>query len=127
MYKICRSKDARINEAIMLKGKHVYDDKITYVNTKGMRNRTLPISPDLYKELNPKSSGRLFSVSYQTAHKWLSRELPELPDDHATHVLRHAFVTTFMRSGGNILDLKEALGHSKIEQTMVYAHFSPII
>ncbi|CAH8217262.1 hypothetical protein VAEKB19_4050001 [Vibrio aestuarianus] len=30
-----------------------------------------------------------------------------------------------MRNGGNILDLKEALGHVNIDQTMVYAHFSP--
>ncbi|PAU38390.1 integrase [Vibrio coralliilyticus] len=125
IYKICLSTGARINEAILLKGEHVYDNKITYVNTKGKRNRTLPISPDLYTELNPKSSGRLFSVSYQTAHKWLSKALPELPDGQATHVLRHTFATAFMRGGGNILDLKEALGHSKIEQTMVYAHFSP--
>ncbi len=31
----------------------------------------------------------------------------------------------FMRKDGNILDLKQALGHSKIELTMIYAHFSP--
>ncbi len=31
-----------------------------------------------------------------------------------------------MRNGGNILDLKAALGHVKIEQTMVYAR-SPFV
>ncbi len=30
-----------------------------------------------------------------------------------------------MINGGNILVLQRILGHSKIEQTMAYAHFSP--
>jgi site-specific recombinase XerD len=42
-----------------------------------------------------------------------------------THVLRHTFGAHFMMNNGNILTLKELLGHSKIETTMVYAHFSP--
>ncbi|MGD8230758.1 phage integrase [Vibrio sp. TRT 1302] len=125
IYKICLATGARINEAVQLKGEHVFDKKITFVNTKGKRNRTLPISEDLYKELNPTSSGRLFTVGYGTAHKWLTKALPELPSGQATHVLRHTFATEFIRRGGNILDLKEALGHTKIEQTMTYAHFSP--
>lgn len=125
IYMICLSTGARINEAVLLKGEHVFDNKITFVNTKGKRNRTLPISEALYKELNPTSSGRLFTVGYGVVHKWLTKALPELPSGQATHVLRHTFATEFMRKGGNILDLKEALGHTKIEQTMTYAHFSP--
>jgi len=31
----------------------------------------------------------------------------------------------FMMNGGDILVLQRILGHSKIEQTMAYAHFSP--
>ncbi len=125
IYKICLATGARINEAVLLKGEHVFDNKITFVNTKGKRNRTLPISEDLYKELNPTTSGRLFTVGYGVAHKWITKALPELPSGQATHFLRHTFATYFMRKGGNILDLKEALGHTKIEQTMTYAHFSP--
>lgn len=72
-----------------------------------------------------KRVGRIFTCGYGVAYKWLTKALPELPDWQATHVLRHTFATDFMRKGGNILDLKETLGHSKIEQTMIYAHFSP--
>ncbi|PMJ92834.1 tyrosine-type recombinase/integrase [Vibrio sp. 10N.261.55.A7] len=125
VFMICLATGARINEAILLKGEHVFDNKVTYVNTKGKRNRTLPISQTLYDDINPQKSGRLFTCNYKIAHKWLVRALPDLPNGQATHVLRHTFATNFMRNGGNILDLKEALGHSKIEQTMVYAHFSP--
>ncbi|HDY8082706.1 tyrosine-type recombinase/integrase [Vibrio vulnificus] len=125
IYKICLATGARINEAVFLRGEHVFGNKITFVNTKGKRNRTIPISEQLFAEINPTSSGRLFTCGYGVAHKWIDRALPELPDGQATHVLRHTFATAFMRNGGNILDLKAALGHVKIEQTMIYAHFSP--
>ncbi|MEJ3672409.1 tyrosine-type recombinase/integrase [Vibrio vulnificus] len=125
IYKICLATGARINEAVFLRGEHVFGNKITFVNTKGKRNRTIPISEELFAEINPTTSGRLFSCGYGVAHKWIDKALPELPDGQATHVLRHTFATAFMRNGGNILDLKAALGHVKIEQTMIYAHFSP--
>ncbi|MBE9736637.1 site-specific integrase, partial [Escherichia coli] len=31
----------------------------------------------------------------------------------------------FMMNGGNILVLRDILGHSDIKMTMIYAHFSP--
>jgi len=30
-----------------------------------------------------------------------------------------------MMNGGNIITLRDILGHAKIEQTMIYAHFAP--
>ncbi|OUR96138.1 hypothetical protein A9Q84_07190 [Halobacteriovorax marinus] len=41
------------------------------------------------------------------------------------HDLRHTFATQFMMNGGNIFELQKILGHSKVEMTMRYAHFSP--
>ncbi len=125
IFKICLATGARINEAIELHGEYVYDNKITFVHTKSKQNRTLPISQELYDEINPTKSGRLFTISYLSTQQWINKALPELPRGQATHVLRHTFATAFMRNGGNILDLKAALGHSSIEQTMIYAHFSP--
>ena len=48
-----------------------------------------------------------------------------LPKGQCSHVLRHTFASHFMMNGGNILVLQQILGHAKIEQTMVYAHFAP--
>ncbi|WP_157933399.1 tyrosine-type recombinase/integrase, partial [Vibrio lentus] len=67
----------------------------------------------------------LFDCGYGVAHKWLTKALPDLPKGQATHVLRHTFASHFMMNGGNILVLQNILGHQKIEQTMIYAHFSP--
>ncbi|WP_370639856.1 tyrosine-type recombinase/integrase [Buttiauxella sp. A2-C1_F] len=43
----------------------------------------------------------------------------------ATHSLRHSFATHFMINGGSIITLQRILGHTRIEQTMAYAHFAP--
>ena len=125
IFKICLSTGARINEVVQLKGSQLSKYKITYINTKGKKNRTIPISKELYEEIHKPTNDRLFSCSYGVAYKWLTKALPYLPDGQATHVLRHTFASHFMINGGNILVLKEILGHSKIDQTMVYAHFSP--
>lgn len=39
-----------------------------------------------------------------------------------THVARHTFATTFLTLGGDIVVLKEILGHSRIETTERYVH-----
>lgn len=49
----------------------------------------------------------------------------ELPRGQCTHVLRHTFASHFMMNGGNILALKEILGHTSLNMTMRYAHLSP--
>jgi len=41
------------------------------------------------------------------------------------HDLRYSFASNYMMNGGNVLDLQKLLGHTKIDMTMRYAHFSP--
>lgn len=41
------------------------------------------------------------------------------------HDLRHTFASQFMMSGRSIYDLQKILGHTKMEMTLRYAHFSP--
>ncbi|MBV6819341.1 tyrosine-type recombinase/integrase [Rahnella sp. PD12R] len=62
---------------------------------------------------------------HDLARKILKRVAPEIPAGQATHVFRHTFASHFMANGGNMLVLQRILGHSSINQTMVYAHFSP--
>ncbi len=38
------------------------------------------------------------------------------------HVSRHTFATQFLLCGGNVVNLQKILGHSKIEETMIYVH-----
>ena len=49
----------------------------------------------------------------------------EIPSGQASHILRHTFASHFMMNGGNILVLRDVLGHADISMAMRYAHFAP--
>ncbi|ENM5785153.1 site-specific integrase [Vibrio metoecus] len=126
--KICLATGARISEALSLERSQISEFKLTFVETKGKRIRSVPISENLYKEimLSSSSSAKIFSTTYGSAHRYIKKALPDyVPEGQATHVLRHTFATHFMMNRGDILILQRILGHQKIEQTMAYAHFSP--
>lgn len=122
--RICLATGARWSEAQGLKQSQVVPYRVTYTNTKGKRNRTVPISQALFQRL-PRRRGALFSPCYDAFRQALKRARIELPEGQLTHVLRHTFASHFMMNGGNILVLKEILGHTSIQMTMRYAHFAP--
>lgn len=127
--RICLATGARWGEAEALLGSQVMPYRITFTNTKNGKNRTVPISQQLYDML-PLQQGRIFSGSYYKASlrafkSALVRADIHLTEGQATHVLRHTFASHFMMNGGNILVLRDILGHSDIKMTMRYAHFAP--
>ncbi|HHL2561013.1 TPA: tyrosine-type recombinase/integrase [Yersinia enterocolitica] len=123
--KICLSTGARWSEAESLTGSQLLPNhRITFTKTKGGKNRTVPISKELYDSL-PKKSGQLFSPCYSPFRVALKRTGIKLPAGQLSHVLRHTFASHFMMNGGNILVLQRILGHTDIKMTMRYSHFSP--
>ncbi|MFB1115650.1 tyrosine-type recombinase/integrase [Dickeya dadantii] len=122
--KLCLVTGARWREAESLKSTQISGNKITFTKTKGRKNRTVPISPELAAQL-PKTGGELFAPCYNAFRRTLRRSGINLPSGQLTHVLRHTFASHFMMNGGNILVLQRILGHSNIQMTMRYAHFSP--
>jgi site-specific recombinase XerD len=88
------------------------------------KNRTATTSQDLYDEL-PRQRVALFTPCRKAFERAVKRAGIDLPEGQCTHVLRHTYASNFMMNGGNILVLKEILGHADIKMTMVYAHFAP--
>ncbi|MFD0707007.1 phage integrase [Photorhabdus akhurstii] len=121
---LCLSTGARWGEASTLKSAQVKSCRVTFLKTKNGKQRTIPISKELEKEIKQKS-GELFDVDYESFRTKLKSIKPDLPEGQATHVLRHTFASHFVMKGGNIVALQQILGHANIQQTMAYAHLAP--
>ncbi|EKO3919220.1 tyrosine-type recombinase/integrase [Vibrio metschnikovii] len=122
--KLCLATGARFSEAANLTGAQLAKYKVTFTQTKGKKNRSVPISKDIYELIYKEGSGALFSIGYSTVYRFISSTIPRLKQQ-AAHVLRHTFASYYMMNGGNIIALQRILGHSDIKQTMRYAHLAP--
>lgn len=124
--KFALSTGARWDEAAQMQRNRILKYKAVFTETKGKKNRTVPISESLYEEItNGVESGKIFpDANYRTFRSVLKKHFT-LPAGQATHVMRHTFSSHFMMNGGNILTLQKILGHTTINQTMVYAHLAP--
>ena len=125
--KLCLATGARWSEVQGLTRAQVSKYRLTFTQTKSKRNRSVPISPELY-DLIPQhgdAEGQLFPRCYDAFEYAVQKSGVELPDGQLSHVLRHTFASHFMMNGGNILVLQRILGHSSITMTMRYAHFAP--
>lgn len=122
---LCLNTGARWGEASNLKAENIVSNRVTFVKTKTGPARTVPVSQEVADYIRTRKSGKLFNTDYTRVRQILHRVKPNLPKGQALHVLRHTFATHFMINGGNIITLQRILGHTKIEQTMAYAHFAP--
>lgn len=127
--KVCLSTGARWSEAELLKPSQIRDGQIHFTGTKSGKNRSVPISEELFAELEEAGrrsyTGRLFKYAYSAFRTAVERLGLRLPRGQLTHVLRHAFASHFMMNGGNILALQKLLGHQSLTMTMRYAHLAP--
>lgn len=124
--RICLATGARWGEAENVQLRHVQEGKLTFVNTKSGKSRSVPVGAALFKEitehLNQHDS---FSFSLSAFRRALGESGIQLPAGQSAHVLRHTFASHFMLNGGDLLTLKKILGHSSMNITMRYAHLAP--
>ena len=52
------------------------------------------------------------------------KENNSLDNSVTLHTLRHSFATEYIKSGGDIWELRNILGHSSINTTMIYLHMA---
>lgn len=119
----------RWGEAENLHIRQVGAGRLTFVDTKRGRNRTVLISGDLEKALRCHEKkygieGKLFTSSIGAFRRALAKISIELPKGQAVHVLRHTLASHFVMNGGDVLTPQKILGHSSVVMTMRYAHLA---
>lgn len=125
--RICLETGARWSEAEQLQVSQFKNNTISFWETKSGKPRHIPISDKLaylLKNHNKHGFNRFFSGSYDAFTNALEKTGIKLPAGQRTHVLRHSFASHFVLNGGDLLELKEILGHSSLAMTMRYAHFA---
>jgi Site-specific recombinase XerD len=130
----------RISECLNLKVQDVdlVEEVITVRNTKGKKDRQIPIHEDLLAEfrdymaiwrkgnLNPFffSLNNTFKVSPDYVNKILHQTTIALNmNKHVTcHILRHSFASSLVSKNVNIVSIQKLLGHRDLSTTSVYTH-----
>lgn len=107
---------------------------------KGNKERVIPVSQDLIKEINEyitlkntlespdrvcllvNEKGRKLYTRYVyiAVNKYLS--LVTTIDKKSPHVLRHTFATHLTNNGADLNAVKELLGHASLAATQIYTH-----
>ena len=102
--------------------------RLLHSDTKNGKQRVIRITSKLSSYLRsqafPTNTDRLFDTCRSAFRKALERTSIELPQGQSTHVLRYTYASHFVMKGGDILTLKNTLGHPGLKLIMRYAHLS---
>lgn len=131
----------RIDEALGLKlpDLDLHNERMK-IYGKGRKERIIPFSPELRMLLSKYLRTSELKDLPNNRYVFCTRSGKRLMYDNARrdytniclklgiarvgsfHRMRHTFATTFIKSGGNVLYLKDILGHSEIRTTQIYVH-----
>ncbi len=125
----------RVSEALMVRLRDV-DFRLRQVTlrtlkrARGYRERVLPLKGDLLGQIATRAierglspEDRIFPITRQRAHQIVQKHVLAAGFDRERahpHVFRHSFAVHCVLNGVPILVLKEWLGHSDINSTLVY-------
>lgn len=114
----------RNSDIINLRKKDIIDDTIIVRDSKGHKDRVIPLERELSNLLglytdrvNPKD--RLFPISDRQVRNIVYKYAPKELDVHP-HTFRHSFAVYCLKHGMNLRTLQKILGHSNLNTTQVY-------
>lgn len=113
----------RISDMLKFEEENIIGDYIVFVaqKTDKLQRITLNNSAKVFLEdkllFNNKFTGEYINRTLKDICK-----ITSIKKRVSFHVARHTFATNFLISGGRVEVLQKILGHSKIEETMIYVH-----
>lgn len=124
----------RITEALRLRKCHLNvpfrQVRVTWLKKRKLAERILPLHRDIVLHLAGHSANigyddLLFPITRQQAGR-LCRQYAKaagIEKNVHPHTFRHSFAVNFIRQTRDLVTLSKLLGHSSVNQTMVYLQF----
>jgi len=115
----------RISDISKLDPENFIGDFLVFTSEKTGKFQRIPLNESAKRYINPTT---IFDGNY--TNQTINEELKKIAlllgiRKHITyHVSRHTFATNFIICGGRVEQLQKLLGHSKIEDTMIYVHIA---
>lgn len=116
----------RISDILKLTWQNIENDSISIHQEKTQELLIFPLTEpakQILQEL-PKSDEKVFRLIHTVAinkslKRWAARA--NIDKNVSFHTARHSFAVNYLSLGGDIFVLKELLGHTLLETTLVYA------
>lgn len=123
----------RRSELLALEWDDVDDGWIRLWETKGGTSRSVPLTKRALEIIHSRrdldSVGPFASVTARQLEEGWNKVRGQMGLDgdkgFTPHCLRHGCASRLVQAGVSILTVKELLGHSKLETTLIYAHLAP--
>lgn len=111
----------RIQEVLNLKWGDLEGDVVIVRNTKGKRDRKVPIPPPMLLILDEFPQGqpgeKIFNYLVGSVQHFIGRHLGTHP-----HALRHLYATHLIQKSVPVMMVQSVLGHRNLQTTMRYVH-----
>lgn len=114
----------RISDVQKLTRKNFMDDYVSFIAKKSKKDQSIALNMKARQIVDFEPN--LFVKKFADQH--INDELKKImvnvkiQKKVTFHVSRHTFATSFLRAGGQVTKLQLLLGHSDINQTMIYVH-----
>lgn len=107
---------------------------ISVIDGKGGKDRNLPIGkkllPILREWIGARAGGFLFpscgekQLAERTVHRRIALLGAKAGIRRAVHphLMRHVFATTLLKTGSDLRDVQELMGHASLQTTAIYLH-----
>jgi len=97
----------------------------SYVAIRKSRYRVGDNQPAVFLSLPTGPRGTVSRLTVRAAQRMLERYVESIGKPALTiHKLRHTFATNFHKQNNDLAMLKEQLGHSDMNTTMIYTHIA---
>lgn len=127
------SSGLRVSELCALRIEDILDRTVVVRCGKGGKSRCTFISQDAKQAIDAlKVTGYIFANRQDTqmSRMGVLKIVKKLADAAGiqkkvgVHTFRHTFATQYLEAGGRLEDLQQLLGHTNIQTTLLYLHFT---